>query len=150
MHNAEVRHDGFLQKGSRIEILDDAPKDRGRRRFVEDGKSHEHALRVVCGRVKGRHIDARDSGRTAQETAPAARTSFFLPCDQGVANIDDDLLAIAEHKEIEEVGDRFRVVDAGPAADDEGMLLGAFRRVKRQPCEIEHVERVRDQKLVLQ
>ena len=150
MHDAEVRHDGLFQKGRGIEILDDAPIDLRRSCLIEDAKPCEHALRIVLGRIKGRHVDARNPRSAAQEATPAVRATLLLPGDQGVAHLDDDLLAVAEHEEIEEVGDRLRVVYARAAADDEGLLVRALRRMERQPCEVEHVERVRDKEFVLQ
>ena len=150
MHDAEVRHDGFLQKRRCVEILGDSPIDLRRSRLVEDAKSREHACRIVLGRIKGRHVDARNPRSAAQEAASAVRPPRLLPCDQSVAHLDDDFLAVAEHEEVEEVGDRLRIVYARAAADDEGLLVRALRRMERQPCEVKHVERVRDEKFVLQ
>ena len=150
VHDAEVRHDGLFQKGRGIEILDDAPIDLRRSRLIEDAKPREHAPRIVLGRVKGRHINSRNPRSAAQETAPAVQATLLLPGNQGVAHLDDDFLAVAEHEEVEEVGDRLRIVYARAAADDEGLLVRALRRMERQPCEVKHVERVRDEKFVLQ
>ena len=131
MHDAEVRHDGLFQKGRGIEILDDAPIDLRRSCLIEDAKPCEHALRIVLGRIKGRHINSRNPRSAAQETAPSVRASLLLPCNQCIAHLDDDFLAVAEHEKVEEVGDRLRIVYARAAADDEGLLVRALRRMER-------------------
>ena len=146
MHDAEVRHDGFLQKRRRVEILGDAPIDLRRSRLVEDAKPREHACRIVLGRIKGRHVDARNPRSAAQEAASAVRPPRLLPCDQSVTHFCNDLLAVAEHEEVEEVGDRLRIVYARAAADDEGLLVRALRRMEPQPCEVKHIERIRNEK----
>jgi hypothetical protein len=58
-----------------------------------------------------------------------------------------DLLAVTEHRGVEERRQRLGVVRAVPAREHDGVVSAAVRGVQRDPGEVEHVEDVRVREL---
>ncbi len=71
-----------------------------------------------------RNVDARDLGQEPEQVLP--RRGGALPARHRVADLVDDLLALADDEGVEEIGHRLRIVGAGSAAEDERIVPAAI------------------------
>ena len=89
----------------------------------------EPAVGQVAGLVQRRDVDALDPGQRAQDVEALGPTAGD-PRGDDLGDLADDLLAVAEHDEVEEVGERLGVVGAVAAGADERVA----RRCGRPPA----------------
>ena len=75
--------------------------------------------------------------------ARTRRPTAVLPGADDLGDLRDDLLTVADHEEVDEVGERLRVVGAVPAGADQRMLGAAGLGPHRHAGEVEAVEDVR-------
>jgi hypothetical protein len=80
--------------------------------------------------------------RRDELVAPAGAAGG-LPLPDDVGDLEDGLLAVAEHRGVDEVGDRFGVERGVPAGDHDRVLRGAVPAVERDAGEVEGIEQVR-------
>ena len=102
----------------------------------------ESAVCEVPGFVEGRHVHALDASEGSQDVEPVGATSRLPGCD-GRVDLADHLLAVAQHHEVEEVGERLRVVGGVATGPDQRLRCGAIGRSDGHPGEIDAVEDVR-------
>ena len=77
--------------------------------------------------------------RVARALGPAAR----LPLPDDLGDLPDDFFALAEHEQVDVVGQRFRVERGVATGGDERMLRSPVFAAHRHAGEIDHVEDVR-------
>ena len=56
---------------------------------------------------------------------------------------------LSDIKQVKEISDRFRVIDAGTAADHKGHVLPAIRRQKWNPGKLQHLQNIGITHLIL-
>ena len=79
--------------------------------------------------------------RRSSSSRPPGRPSAFH--SRTTSEIGEhDLLAVAEHGGVDEVGDRLGVEGGVAAGDDDRVVVAAVDRVQRDPGEVERVEHV--------
>ena len=66
-----------------------------------------------------------------------------------ICKLQHDLLAVPDHEQIDEVGQRFRVVCAGAAASDKVLEFGTVLSQHRYTAHIEHIQNVGKRQLIL-
>ena len=150
VHDVHVGHNGMRDTRHLVHILHNALVDDGTRLLRARHKRPETPIGRVPRRIERRHIDAVDCEQAAQEPLTPIRPALCLPRLIDIDNLEKHLLALAHDEEIKEIRNRLDIVDARPAADDEGIRLRALCRVERDAREVEHVEHVRVNHLVLQ
>ena len=106
-----------------------------------DGR--DASVRPVRHVVEARDVHAAGRGEAGEQPVASAGTSLGLPVAHDVGDRADDLLAVAEHGGVDEVGDRLRVERGVPAGDDDRVRLVAVGRVQRDAGEVERGEQVR-------
>ncbi len=117
------RHELVAGVGPLGEIGDGALLD-DRRHIVESRLDRGEATVVGEAHVVHRgHVDARDLGQRPQHGF-AAGLAGTLPAAHDLADLGDHLFAVAEHEEVDEVGQGLGVVGAvSPGADEQ--VIGA-------------------------
>ena len=99
---------------------------------------------VVGGLVHRGDVDTRDRGQGPEHALAAARSApSRLPVPHDLGDLADGLLAVADHEEVDEVGQWLGVVRAVAPGADEGVLRGPRRRPDRDAGEVDAVQDVR-------
>ena len=105
-----------------------------------------HRLPVLGGIERG-NVDALDLLSLFQESE--AGKPLLLALAEKASELDDHVLALAHHEDIEEVGDRLRIDGGGSSSDDEGIALVTILGIERNARAIHHVEDAGIEHLVL-
>ena len=115
---------------------------------IVGGEGANGSVLVVGYVVKGRHVDPRDLCRQLQETLPPApgRPVLLITVHQ----FEIHGLALADIEQVEEVGQRLRVVRAGASADHDGIVFTPLTGVQRNLGQLQHLQDVGVTHLVLQ
>ena len=92
--------------------------------------------------VEARHVDAAGRGQPQQQLVPPAGTALGLPLPHDLGDREHDLLAVTEHRGVDEVGDRLGVERRVPARHHDRVVVGAVGRVQRDAGEVERGEQV--------
>ena len=138
MDGFQIGNDRPGGKRSAVQVLDD-PLDHGRRRCGNERRHlPERPVPVVFRLIKRRHVNTRQLGQLPQQPVAAAAASRLFPAGDGSGKFADDLLAFADYKTIEEIGQRLRIVGAGAAAHDQGIGIGAVGAGQRNAAQIQH------------
>ena len=119
VHGLGQRHQRLLRVGPLVEVHDGALADP--RRDVVPGARRP---RRSCRRRRSRRRRSaarrrRRRGPAGQQLVAAAGAALGLPGADDVGDVADDLLAVAEHGAVDEVGDRLGVERGVPAGDDD-------------------------------
>ena len=126
--------------------IGDRPLVDGGRHVRVAGCDGDDGRTVVGDVVHRRHVDARHLGELVQDRlavgAPAAD-----PRPDDLGDLADDLLALAEHDDVDEVGERLGVERGVPADDDERVLRPPVSRSHRHARKVDHVEEVGEHQL---
>ena len=81
------------------------------------------------------------ASRSSSSSRPPGPPSAFQLADDG-GDLQHRLLAVAEHRGVDEVGDRLRVEGGVPAGQHDRVVLGAVARVQRDAGQVERGEHV--------
>ena len=87
------------------------------------------AVGQVVDVVEARNVDAFGTSQPEQDLVPTARAALGLPLADDPGDLQDGLLAVAEHGGVDEVGDRLGIEGGVAAGDDDRVLIGAVARV---------------------
>ena len=143
MHNLGQGHE--LSFGIRpvCKISDRALLHRGRH-IGESRCDLRNERTVVCHSVHRRDIDAGDLRQLPQHfSARTIGTTGALPFAHELSDLANDLLAVAQHDKVDEIGDGFGVVGAMTTHADQRIGVCTGSRVNRNACEVNAVEEVR-------
>ena len=149
--DGDVRHELADGVDGRFEVGGDPARDLRRCLRHQRLQAGERAVRVVVGPIQRRNVDARDpgqgqkgvgAGHSPEPLSGGAEAAMPAHPLEGVADLDDRFLALAQQDGIETVGDRLGVEHAGTAGDDERVGFGAIRRGRRHAGKVEHVQEV--------
>jgi hypothetical protein len=99
-------------------------------------------VRQVVDVVEAGHVHALRAGQAQQQLLAAARRPGGLPRADDVGDLEHRLLAVAEHRGVDEVGDRLRVERRVPAGDHDRVLVGAVRGQQRDARQVERGQQV--------
>ena len=146
MHRLQEGHDGARER--RRQLLDDAALDDRRRGPIDRFEGGEMAGAVVPRLVEGGDVGSRQRQQVAQ--ARGAGRARALPAARQIGQLDDGLLALAQHEGVDEGRERLRVEGGAAARDHDGVVLAAVARARGDARQVEHVEHVRVGQLVLQ
>ena len=112
----------------------------------EPGLDRRQDRSVVGHLVHRRHVHALDLGEVAQHRvaigAPAAN-----PGADDLGDLADDLFALTQHHEIDEVGQRLGVERGVTADDHQRVLRSAVLGPDRHPGQVDHLEHVGEDQL---
>ena len=150
MDDIHEGHQRTLHAHGLVHILADPLIDKRFGIFMQGFKLFKIAIRRIFRLVEGRHIDALHRQQAFEETSAPADTPGLFPCDKSLGYLNDYFFALAHDKEIEEVGYRLHIVDAGAAAHDKGHILAAVFAPEGNPRQIQHIEHVGVNHLILQ
>ena len=138
-----MRNQRFLRKYGVIQIFDIAFADRiGNPAF----RRHYGAafFPIEPGHIKTAFLSQRFQEIPAVFIAFAG--SHFTVKRQ---KFNDGLFPFPDHHHIEKGCERFRIIDAGPAADDDGMTVIPLFRPKRNTGKIQYIQDIRHAQLIL-
>ena len=119
-------------------MLGDAERDA--RTVGHDGL--DGAVGGVRHVVELRDVDPAADREAAQQLVAAAGLALGLPLAHDLGDRQHDLLAVAEHGGVDEVGDRLGVEGGVAAGEHDRVVVGAIGRVQRDAGEVERVEHV--------
>ena len=143
VHDLGDRHQLVLRVREVGQVGHRALLDLGGHVRVAGGDRHEGRA-LVGALVHGGHVDAGDVGELPQHVLPAAvGAPRRLPPREDLGDLADDLLAVTQHDEVEEVGDGLGVVGAVATGRDERVLGAAVSRPHGHTGQVDHVEQVR-------
>ena len=100
------------------------------------------AVREVLDVVAGGDVDAAGTGQAEEELLPAAGPPLGLPGADEVGDVEDGLLAVADDRRVDEVGDRFGVEGGVATGQHDGIVVAAVPGLKRDAREIQGGEHV--------
>ena len=92
--------------------------------------------------VERRHVDVAGLSQPEEQLGAAAGAALGLERPGDVGDVEDGLLAVAEHGGVDEVGDRLRVERAVAADQHDRVVVGAVLGVQRDAGQVERVEHV--------
>ena len=138
-HDVGRGHDKGLRIVHGIQILDDALLHK-RRCAVCRRNALNRAVLVVLDLVQRRNIHALDLCCRNQKflLGPAFALCFAVQ----VGELQHDLLAVADHEQVNEVSERLRIVSTRTAAGYNMLEFGAVLCQHRNTAEIQHVQNV--------
>jgi hypothetical protein len=148
VHDLAVRHDDPIRERVRVEVHHDPAQHRVRRVGVAGHGNREADRRLVLEVVQRRGVDPLDAAELLD--AHVARGARALELLQLVEELGDQLLAVADEHEVDEVRERLDVENHRAADDHQRIVLAAARRALRDAREVEHLEHVGERHLVLQ
>ena len=120
-------------------------------RVLRDAPRHARAVRrdaldatvgQVVDVVERRHVDTAGARETEQQLLAAAGPALGLPGAHDLGDREHGLLAVAQHRGVDEVGDRLGVEGRVAAGDDDRVRLVAVARVQRDAREVERGQHV--------
>ena len=140
VHRLGQRHERRLRVRPLVEVHDRVLGDPRRNpvRFGTTAASRPSAQ--VAHVVEARDVDPAGRGQPQQRVVPAQ--PVVLPVADDVGDHPDHLLAVAEHRGVDEVGDRLRVERGVSAGDDERMRVVAVGRMQRDAGQVERGQQV--------
>ena len=106
------------------------------------GDAANRAVRQVLDVVERRHVHPGVSGQPGKDLVPAARAALVLPVTDDFADGDEGLLAIAQNRAVDEVGQGLGVERGMTPDEDERVGHGAIRLVHRDLGQVQGVEHV--------
>ena len=136
-------HELLLGVGPVGEVGDGALLDDGGRGGVDRDGGLEAPVGQVAGLVEVGHVHALDAGEgRGARSARSARPPAFQAADDRV-DLAHDLLAVAQHHEVEEVGERLGVVGGVAAGADQRVGGGAVGGAHGHAGQVDAVQDVR-------
>jgi hypothetical protein len=133
---ARVRPLGEVRDGALLDPL-------GHVRVAGRDGADAAAVALVGDLVHRRHVHALDPRElTEHALAAALGAARGLPSGDHLGDLGDDLFAVAQHDEVEEVGERLGVVGAVPARGHQRVLGAALGGPHRHARQIDAVEEV--------
>ena len=106
------------------------------------------AVLVVLDLVQRRHIHALDLCCRNQEFL--LRPAFALGLAVQIGKFQHDLLAVADHEQVNEISQRLRIVGTRTAAGYNMLEFGTVLCQHRNTAEIQHIQNVGKRQLILQ
>ena len=107
------------------------------------GSHGSEELAVVFDLIHRWDIDALDLRELSEQALGCRRSCRCASTRRRVGDVTDDFFAVAEHGQVDEVGDRFGVVGAMTTDCDEWIGIGTPSRVDRHAGKIDAVDEVR-------
>ena len=108
--------------------------------FVGGSDGAENAVFIVIHLVKGRYVAAFDGGHAADDFLSAPRLSFFFPVFHKLRHFADGFFRFADEENIEEISHRLRIVHAGAAGNDDGVVLSPVLCQRGDAGKVQHVQ----------
>ena len=140
LDDLHVGNDGLRDRVGGAKVLHHALVNHGPHvlAIARDRVAVRRAGLIMAHLIEGRHVNAADLRKLAEHlgTGHASVAQFAM----ALAELDDLLLALADHHAIEERRERLGVVDGRAAADDDGVVLTAIGRMKRDAGKVETLE----------
>ena len=147
VHRLYKRHHEAVRKIHCVDVPDNALNHPGRRALLR-GNGADGAVVMIGNLVEGRNIHTRDLRRPPQELS--AGPAGLLGLGVEIADVQHQLLALAQLKKVKKFRNRLRVAGTGAAAHDNGRKAGAVGSAQRDPRQIEHIENRGVGQLILQ
>ena len=134
--NIGRRNDERLRIIHGIQILDDALLHH-RRSTVRGCYAFDRSVLMVFDFIQRGDVHALDLCRRNQEIL--LRPAFTLCLAIQVGKLEHNLLAVADHEQIDKICERLRVICAGSAAGNNMPEVSAFLCKHRDTAEIQHI-----------
>ena len=141
VHRLGERHERLLRVGPLVEVHDRALVHAERDVGAVRRDARDAAVRQVADVVEARDVDAAGAGEAQQRLLAVDAVELGL-ADHG-GHLEHGLLAVAEHRRVDEVGDRLGVERRVTAGEHDRVGLVAVGRVQRDAGEVERLEHVR-------
>ena len=148
VNDLRIGHGNLRGIGGLVQVSDNGLDHLGRGFRAVGRKGRNGAVLMVGHIVQRRHIDAAQGGKALH--AFFAGLAGFLPFQDGAVHLDDGLLAIADHKGVDEVRQGLRVEGTGPAGHHDGIFPAAVLPQQRNAAKLQHGQDVGIAHLILQ
>ena len=139
MHNFAKGHNRSSREINAVHILDNALFNYCRNILTQRLDGLEGSVLIIFSCIEGRHINTLDFSHALQKLLTSARLALALPCLIAAHNLDENLLALADNSKVEEVCQRLRIINAGTADDNEGIVIGTLCLQQRHTAQVEHI-----------
>ena len=97
---------------------------------------------AVADVVEARHVDAAAGASSQQQPVPAAGPPGRLPVPDQVGDGQHGLLAVAEHRPVDELGDRLGVERRVAAGQHHRVVVAPVGRRQRDPGQVQRGQQV--------
>ena len=138
------RNDRFLREKCLVQIRNQRPLNAVRRPFISFDNLLDRSIFIIDRLIKPWNIDAGKLADSFQIVFLGLLVLFHLD------HLRQQLFSIADEKGIDNFGQRFRVIGARPAGQDDWEGIVPFLRQKGDLGQRKHIEQVGKGKLVLQ
>ena len=128
VHRLGERHEGLLGIGPLVEVHHRVLADPPRHARAVGRDPLDAPVGQVVDVVEARHVDAAGLREPHQQPVAPARAALGLPRADDRGDLEHDLLAVAEHRRVDEVGDRLGVERRVAAGDDDRVARRRGRR----------------------
>ena len=139
MHNFAKGHNRRSREINAVHILNNALFNYCRNILTQRLNGLEGSVLIIFSCIEGGHINTLDFSNTLQELLASARLALALPCLIAAHNLDENLLALADNSKVEEVCQRLRIINAGTADDNEGVVIFTLCLQQRYAAQVEHI-----------
>src|SRR5215207_427793 len=142
MHRLGERHEWLLGVRPVVQIHQRVLFDA--ERYARPIRRHpvDPAVRQVVDVVKLRHVNPAAGRESQQQAIAAARPTLGLPFPDDCRDRQRDLLAVAQHRSIQEICDRLGVECRVPACQNDGVVLPALSSADRYSGQVQLSEHV--------
>ena len=139
MHNFAKGHNRRSREINAVHILNNALFNYCRSILTQRLDGLEGSVLIIFSCIEGGHINTLDFSHALQELLTSARLALAFPRLIAAHNLDENLLALADNSKVEEVCQRLRIINAGTADDNEGIVIGTLCLQQRHAAQVEHI-----------
>ena len=150
VNNIVERYDGSVGEINGVHIFYNAFFDNSRHIITKGFNCFYSIVFIINSLVEAGHVDAFNFYNFIQEAFATANFASFLPSFVRVHQLNHNFFTLADDGKVKEISQRFRIVNAGTAYDNEGIFLATFCCENRHTTQFQHIQNVGVGKLVLQ
>jgi len=130
VHGLGERHQRPARIGPLVQVGEDPPLHLiGHTRSIR-GDLGDGSRRCVADIVEPWHVEPAGGGQACQRPNPALGSASSLPVTDNPAELENRLLTVTQHRDVDEVGHRLRVGRAVTADHHEWFVLGPVDAVQ--------------------
>ncbi len=136
------RDEGLLGVGPLVEVHDGVLGHAPRHARPVGHDAADAAVREVLDVVERRDVHTAGPREAEEDLLAPAGTALGLPLADDLGHVEHGLLAVADDRGVDEVGDRLRVEGRVAAGEHDRVVQTAVLRLQRDPREVEGGEHV--------
>ncbi|MGX1269953.1 hypothetical protein RKD18_003147 [Streptomyces phaeoluteigriseus] len=143
VHRLGQRHEGLLGVGPLVEVHDGVLRHAPRDARPVRHDPGDAAVRQVLDVVEARDVHAAGLGQAEEDLLAAARPALGLPLPDDLRHVEHGLLAVADDRRVDEVGDRLGVEGRVTAGQHDRVVRSAVLGLQRDARQVQRGQHVR-------